>query len=75
MLEEWEKQTRSGGSRDEKLKALRSATAEKFFDTKQNLHIVKDSDIGRWALDVNKTISLSDFKASHAWITTCKRYG
>ena len=73
MLEKWEKQTKSGGSRDEKLEGLRSATADEFFHAKQNLQIVKDSDIRRWALDSNKTIGLSGFKASHAWITAFKR--
>ena len=74
MLEEWEEQTNSGGSRTDKLEALRLATAEKFFHAKQNLHIVKDSDIGRWALEANNLIGLSGFKASHGWITTFKRY-
>ena len=73
MLEQWEKKTQSGGGHHDKLEALRSATSEQLFDAKQNLHAVKDSDIGWWALDANNAVGLTGFKASHNWVDAFKR--
>ncbi|GAU90491.1 hypothetical protein RvY_02898 [Ramazzottius varieornatus] len=74
QLQEWERHVSEGGSRYDKLKALRLETGKQFFLAKQKPHIVKDMDIRRWAVTANRTIGLVGFMASPDWVGKLKRY-
>ncbi|GAU90948.1 hypothetical protein RvY_03295 [Ramazzottius varieornatus] len=72
QLQEWERHVSEGGSRYDKLKALRLETGKQFFLAKQKPHIVKDMDIQRWAVTANRTIGLVGFMASPDWVGKLK---
>lgn len=74
QLYEWEKQVAEGGSRLDKLKALRLETGKQFFLAKKKRQAVKDLDVRRWALTANQTVDLADFTASPDWVGKFKRY-
>ncbi|GAU91459.1 hypothetical protein RvY_03707 [Ramazzottius varieornatus] len=74
QLQEWERHVAEGGSRYDKLKALRLETGKQFFLAKQKPHIVKDMDIRRWAVTANRTIGLVGFTASPDSVGKLKRY-
>ncbi|GAU98745.1 hypothetical protein RvY_09853 [Ramazzottius varieornatus] len=73
-LSEWERQVREGGSRPDKLKALRLETGKQFFLAKKKPHVVKDMDIRRWAVTANREIDLEGFTASPYWVGKFKQY-
>ncbi|GAU88554.1 hypothetical protein RvY_01235 [Ramazzottius varieornatus] len=74
QLQEWERHVAEGGSRYDKLKALRLETGKQFFLAKQKPHIVKDMNIRLWAITANRTIGLVGFTASPDWVGKLKRY-
>ncbi|GAU93169.1 hypothetical protein RvY_05149 [Ramazzottius varieornatus] len=69
-----ERQVEDGGSRIDKLTALRLETGRQFFLAKQKPHVVKDIDIRRWAVTANREIDLPGFVASSYWVSRSKRY-
>ncbi|GAU88665.1 hypothetical protein RvY_01316 [Ramazzottius varieornatus] len=74
QLYDWEKQVVEGGSRLDKLKALRLDVGKQFFLAKRKKQVVKDLDLRRWALTANETVNLADFTTSPDWIGKLKRY-
>ncbi|GAU94843.1 hypothetical protein RvY_06551 [Ramazzottius varieornatus] len=75
QLQDWEKHVETGGSRMDKLKALRLETGKQFFlAKKKKKHVVKDLDLRRWALTANQAVGLEGFKASPDWVEKLKRY-
>ncbi|GAV01559.1 hypothetical protein RvY_12253 [Ramazzottius varieornatus] len=64
QLREWGRHVEEGGSRIDKLKAMRLETGEKFFLAKQKPNVVKDLDIQQWAVTANRKICLSGFTGS-----------
>ncbi|GAU90233.1 hypothetical protein RvY_02681 [Ramazzottius varieornatus] len=74
QLNEWERQVEDGGSRIDKLKALRLVTGRQFFFSKQKPHVVKDIDIRRWAVTANREIGLPGFVASSYWGRLSERF-
>ncbi|GAV09407.1 hypothetical protein RvY_18954 [Ramazzottius varieornatus] len=73
QLYDWEKQVVEGGSRLEKLKALRLDVGKQFFLAQRKKQVVKDLDLRRWALTANETVNLAGFTASLDWIGRLKR--
>ncbi|GAV04825.1 hypothetical protein RvY_15045 [Ramazzottius varieornatus] len=72
QLREWGRHVEEGGSRIDKLKAIRLETGEKFFLAKSN--VVKDLDIQQWAVTANLKICLSGFTGSPHWVGKFKKY-
>ncbi|GAU93974.1 hypothetical protein RvY_05824 [Ramazzottius varieornatus] len=68
QLYEWKKQKVEGGSRLDKLKALRLDVGKQFFLAKRKKQVVKDLDLRRWALTANETVNLAGFTAPPDWI-------
>ncbi|GAV06574.1 hypothetical protein RvY_16540 [Ramazzottius varieornatus] len=64
QLYDWEKQVVEGGSRLDKLKAVRLDVGKQFFLAKREKQMVKDLDLRRWALTANETVNLAGFTAS-----------
>ncbi|GAU97240.1 hypothetical protein RvY_08571 [Ramazzottius varieornatus] len=74
QLREWGRHVEEGGSRIDKLKAIRLETGEKFFMAKQKPNVVKDLDIQQWAVTANRKICLSGFTGSPHWVGKFKKY-
>ncbi|GAU90694.1 hypothetical protein RvY_03074 [Ramazzottius varieornatus] len=61
VRQDWEKHVEAGGSRMDKLKALRLETGIQFFLAKKK-HVVKDLNLRRWALTANQAVGLEGSK-------------
>lgn len=67
-LRRWKIDVEKNGNRLDKLKKLADSVHEKFLFAKKEGFIIHDLDLRRWAMEENKTILLSDFKASDHWL-------
>ena len=72
QLRNWAEQTKSGGTRTDKLHRITKFTLEQFSNAVQTNLMVHDNDLRRWAIQASMQENLESFKASRYWLWTFK---